>query len=427
MFSQMLGQSSAETPSDISTDVAAIESLGTDASVEAGAATEQTQEATALEQTAEAPAAVIEPSSDLTQDATIENTISQEGNLSTTVAQVRPPLAIMTASLNQLQTIAAHDRAAQHLQAGVRDLEMVTAFAKVARDHNMSSTLAAAFNATPGFNQAVKAFPGTELYNIVPEHQTSAMNAAGLEAFDVSTVAAVDTLKDRAVALTTAFANVFTNLGEVADQFLVQVRSDKAALEALDVADEVVSTLPVNTISDDAFTQVFTKLEDQIAAVDKFDDNDLRAAPQQIAAEVAGLESLAGDIGPVLGMKLTAGGLEQADKAADFLPTQGTFGDKALTKDGLVFHLAKAESLMESVKGLADRSAELTAAADAAANDMPSQANSDDVHYGSIEHVTLLSCYTTLATKLVQEAVLATTMALQAADGVLNVDGGTQI
>lgn len=307
---------------------------------------------------------------------------------------------------------------------GLQSLEMVLAFTKVAQAHQLSAPLVAAFRATPGFDAAVKNFPATALFNIVPEHASSANNQTGLESFNDTASSMTDDVKAKTQALVDAFKMVLDNLGTTVDNLRPQVEDDKAALDDSDVTDEVMATLPVFTLSNVAFTDILNKLDVNLRAVDIFNVDDLRAHPEKLPEQIDAISALVADIGDVLGLELGTYGLGEINKAEAYEPTNGDFGSKEITKSSLTFYLEHSLAILDVLKVIADRKDDVIDAVSAAVADVPEAVESNDVTYGCIEHVTLLSCYATLVTKLVREAIVTITMVLTAVDAVLDIDTG---
>lgn len=344
------------------------------------------------------------------------------------VGKVRSNLAAKT--LQILPTIEQTHRLTRDvysLSGALANFQMITNFKKVATEHNLSAPLAAAFHATPGFGVAVESFPDVDIFNTIPEHQSSDNNTAGLESFNQAQAQTCGTLSEKANRVVATFKDVLAGLDTTVTHLQAQVAEDKEALEDSDVTDEVMASIPVNTLSHESFTEILTKLEEGLSSIDTFNVDDLQANPEKIKDEVQGLMDLTADLGKIIGMQFDEYGLSDADRDENYQPSPGTFDDKAITKTALIFYLDKASVVLDAMKAIADKKDELSAAVDAAITDMPTAAESDDVVYGQVEHVTLLSCYASLVSKLIREGVVLVSMLLTTVNAVLDIDDGAEV
>ena len=329
-------------------------------------------------------------------------------------------------ALQQVDVTHRHTKSVQQLKESLQKLELVTGFAAIAKQHNLSAPLVAAFRSTPGFEKAVKGFPATQLFNVVPEHVSTANNKAGLESFEVSQNDITEDVKAQANAVSSSFDDVLSGLATTADNLSAEVADSIQDLEASDITDEVMDSLPVQALSSDAFTEAFTKLTDYLSQVEAFDVDHLRADPEKIKAEIDALTQYVDELGSVIGVTVNEEGLTDADKAEDYVPTPATFGEKGITKAGLIFHLGQASQLLDALKRVGDVRETLVASTQEAATDMPVAIASDDVTYGAFDHVTLLTSYTTLVSKLVRESILLVSTLLSTADAALHIDDGME-
>ena len=360
----------------------------------------------------------------LTQETIVTDEPTVEESIVQSVGIVRAAGSKAHATLHRFDQIRKHDRHVLSLQKVLNDFRMILAFSQVAKDHNLSSPVVAAFRATPGFTQAVKNFPDTALYNIVPEHTSSASNVTGLESLSEATTQSVESMRMNAQQVVASFIDVLTGLDNTVNTLQEQIEEDKDALGSSDVTDEVLATLPTHTLSHQAFTEIFTKLEEHLQSVDVFNVDELKANPEKIKVEIDGLRALVDDIGHVVGIRLDENGLCEADRNEIYEPSPGDFNEKDITKAGLIFYLDKANTVLDSLKAIAAHKNELQAVLEEASVNVPDSIESDDVTYGCIDHLTLLSSYTTFVTKLIRESVMIVSMLLATVDTVLDVDSG---
>ena len=360
-----------------------------------------------------------------TQEASADLEVTGQTEVTSQLAAFKRPASAKAYQLiNQLDQSRRYDRTLQALHTSLDQLQLVANFSQVARERNLSAPLVAAFRAVPSFDTALENFPSQDLFNIVPEHTTTPNNVLGLEALDTATVASVDNLSTKASDLSDAFASTLASLNVTVQNLMDQLRDDREDLDNSDVTDEVMKTLPVHTVSNEAFTTLLIEIERCLRSIDVFSADELRANPDQIKNEIEGIQALTTNLGKVLGLGVSEHGLVEADKGDDYQPSPGSFAEKSLTKSGLVFLLSKADSILDALKTIADRKDDFIAAVNSEVTDMPAPLNSDDVRYGKVEHVTLMSNYTTLVTKLVREAVLVVSMLLSTVDAVLDIDDG---
>lgn len=350
--------------------------------------------------------------------------MSETNASSTDNVMQRAASSKLSQSVSHIDNTRRHDRRVSDLRQHLTQMDMVTAFAGVASTHHLSAPVVAAFRATPGFEQAVQNFPDASLYNVYPEHKTSANNVAGLESFSAAQTSSVSVLQDKSTAVATAFGDLLSASANTIAYLQTQIREDKQALEASDVDDAVMSTLLTFAVSQDAFTKTFATLEASLGQVTAFNTDNLRAYPQTLKDEVEGMESLATEIGQTLGLSMSAYGLTESDRDASFEPTMGTFADKGLTKAGLLFHLDQANAVLTAAASVINRKDELTQALSDEIASTPTVVQSDDVTLGSADQARLFTSYTTLVSKLIRESVVMTSTLLSAVDAALDIDPG---
>ena len=385
-------------------------------------------EALAAEAAAEEPK--VESTEDVAQESLVETQdapeTSEEETLTLTNAEgsVRKKVsaAKMFSAMESMTLADKLNRSVRNLQVSLNDVRMISNFQIVAKDHSLSAPVVAAFRATPGFITAVKNFPDTSLYNVVPEHRSSANSVVGLESLveaNSGYTAMIPANVEKVVAnLSEILASAVNTVGNLK----AQLQDDKEDLEASDVTEEVLGTLSVTALTDTGFLEGLTKLDDYLKMVDVFNVDELKAHPEKIEEEVEGLSSLVSDIGKIIGLTLTPSGLVEADKDDQFIPTAATFAEKGLTKTGLIFYIDKANGILDSIEAVLDKRGDILASLNEATNEIPEALDSDDVTYGANDHLTLLMCYATLTTKLITESIFMTSMLLSTVDSVLNIE-----
>ena len=365
------------------------------------------------------------PTADAVQEAAVE--ASQDSVIVMQVGKLRS--AIGSKSLQILPTLEQTHRLVRDvvsLNGSLMNFQMITNFKKLAIEHNLSAPLVAAFRTTPGFEVAVESFPQVDVFNTIPEHQSSDNNTAGLESLSGAQSANCDVLAVKAGKMVATFKDILAGLETTVINLGMQVSESREVLEESEVTDEVMANIPVNTLSHEAFTEILTKLEEGLSSIDVFNVDDLQVDPEKIKDEVQGLMDLTADLGKIIGMQFDEYGLSDSDRDDNYQPSPGTFEDKAITKTALIFYLDKASAILDAMKMIADKKDELSAAADSAVVNIPEAAESDDNVYGQMEHVTLLSCYATLVSKLIREGVVLVSMLLTTVNAVLDIDDGTE-
>jgi hypothetical protein len=138
---------------------------------------------------------------------------------------------------------------------------MIDTFGQIAIEHNLSAPLVATIRAVPGFLDAVKSFPETSLFSVVPEHKSSLNQIQGLEALNEVQGSNVSTLCDKAKAVVTSMESVISGLSEVATIYQTQLVSDQARIAAIELPEDMFIYLPVYTMSEEGFSKFFEMLE----------------------------------------------------------------------------------------------------------------------------------------------------------------------
>lgn len=303
-------------------------------------------------------------------------------------------------------------------QSTLRQVHMVNNFAQVIEDHSVSAPVIALMRAVPDFEAAVTNFPDASIYNQVPTHRSDEKYVMAMESLGEATESKITGLISSTKGIAQSVKSVLVNAGELGQALKGQILRDRLALESSDITDDEINLLQTMSLSDDALGQVFTGLEAYYDSVSPFNVDALRANPETIAQELDGLTALLTEIGPIVGLELSANGLTATAKSTDYVPTLGDFEQKGFTKAGLLFSLDRADSLCDSLIALSDRQEELGAALESEALDIPEVLQSDDVTYGANEHVTLMCCYATMVANMVKETAVTATNLLTAIDPI---------
>jgi len=383
--------------------------------------------------TNEAPAAPAQDAAGTTQSA--DNTQLAEqtvtGDVSATES-LAPNTQVIERSvsgrayglLTNSLAVSKLNRRADDLRHSLRDAHLVQALSQVARDNNLSAPMVAVFKAIPEFDQLVKDFPGLEQFNVVVEHPTSANSVVGMESFTVAGETSAQTMQQRAHDVVQAFENVLAIIPSAVAQLKAQIVQDEQALESSDLTEDVLATIPVNSLDDANLNNQLAKLEQLIQGVQPFSADDLQANPEKLTEEVTGLESFVAESGAAIGVQLDQFGLRPADHGSAFEPTQGTFGEKNIDGAAVNLLVARASSLLTALEQIAEQKDTLVQALTDAVNATPEQFDSGDVVYGARDHLTLLSSYTTVVGQAVNESVASVAMVLSIVDSALNIDTG---
>lgn len=316
------------------------------------------------------------------------------------------------------------DRRVQGLRQCLTELGMVSAMSQVAREHNLSAPLVQAFHSIPGFNQAVANFPSAQGFNIVPEHSTALQNVAGLEAFDAARDSAFENLRAKGSEVSSAVAIILRASDPVISDLRAIVADARTRLEQSDVTDEVLEGLHVQALTQENYITLFTHLEQCASALVPFNTDNLRAYPNQIAEELAGLEALVDQVGITLGVKLDQFGLVESDGSNEFHNTEDTFEAKNLTKTAMLHHLAQAASLLDNLQVVVDRADEMKESADQELTSMPIVAETTDAEFGYVDHARLFMSHSMMTAKVLRESFLAVSGIVAAANTALNIKHG---
>lgn len=329
--------------------------------------------------------------------------------------------------VDQMVTLNNTDIQVRNLHHHLDMQRMIHSFTQVTQDHALSKHVVATMRATPGFELAVTTFPEPALFNAIPEHKSSAKQAMGLESLTTAAAEASDTISGQASLMVNTFDRGLSGIGVTATEMKSQLTDSAAALSSSDVTEEVLATLLVSSLSEASLNLTFTKLNENLKGIELFNVDELRSNPERLVQEITGLQNIVAEVGGILGLELTQSGLTDAERGNDYIPTQGSFAEKSLTKTGLELLVYQADGLMDTVNELSLKRDDIVAALHAECGNMPESLVSDDAVYGCVDHVTLVSCYVTLVSKLVAESFVATSRLLGTLDAVLDIDTGVTV
>lgn len=319
--------------------------------------------------------------------------------------------------------LALHDvkNCIAQTQTMLRQVHMVNNFGQVIEEHSVSAPIIATMRAVPEFEAAVTNFPESTIYNQVPVHRSDEKYTMAMESFGEIAESKIGGLITATGKLAESVDNVIALGSKLGASLKSQIQRDRLTLETSDVVDEEIFNLQTTSLSDDALGQVFVGLESYYDTIAPFNVDNLRAHPEHISQELDGLSTMVATLGPILGIELSANGLEDAPKDADFTPSDGSFEQKGFSKAALLFALDRADSLCDNLIALSDRREEFKTAFENEAKDVPETLESDDVTYGANEHVTLMCCYANMVTNMVRETAVVATNLLSAIDPITDL------
>jgi hypothetical protein len=303
-------------------------------------------------------------------------------------------------------------------QTMLRQVHMVNNFGQVIEEHSVSAPVIATMRAVPEFEAATTNFPDATIYNQIPTHRSDEKYTLAMESFGEIVETKITGLMSATQQIAANVKSVIAQANTLGTAIKSQIMRDRLTLEASDITDEELAMFQIVSLDDDTLGQVFAGLENYYDAITPFNVDNLRANPEQISQELDGLSAMIADLGPVVGLELTAQGLTEVSKSADYLPSEGGFEQKGFTKAGILFALDRADSLCDSLIALADRQEEFGIALENEAKDLPTVLQSDDVTYGANEHVTLMCCYATMLNSMVRETIVMTSNLLTAIDPI---------
>jgi len=332
---------------------------------------------------------------------------------------------VRTVSQVLLTHLEDHDklhRRVTEVKETLKNVQMIETFGEIAVEHNLSAPVVATMRAVPGFIQTAEQFPSEKLFNVIPEHKSSVNQMAALESLGMVQSSNVTTLCDRAKAVVSAMDSVLGGLGTVAENYKVQLQEDYSRVNAIDLPEDVLTTLPVYTMSEEGFNKLFGMMEHYLKEVTVFDVEQLQTDPKKIRIEIDSLNDIVGDLGDALGITANDWGITEKDKSDEYSPTASTFGEKGITKATLCSYIERAQDLCDILKGISARKDDLISGLNQACEEIPENLNSDEVCYGANDHFMLFTGYATLTTKLVREAVVLVSRILAAADSVISLD-----
>lgn len=303
-------------------------------------------------------------------------------------------------------------------QTMLRQINMVNNFANVVQQHSVTAPVIETMRSVPDFEQAAKNFPASELYNNVPTHRSDERYGAALESLGEATSTSLNGLVSASQALAQSVADLVTQAAPIAVVLKDQIKRDRDMLEQSDISDDEIAILQTVSIQEESFNALFTALESYFESAAPFNNDHLRANPEQLSQDLEGLGGIVAEVGPVLGLTLTPTGLSESAKDERYIPTQGFYEEKGLNKANLIFQLDRADALCDMLMAMSEKQSELNDAIATEALEIPEVLDSDDVHYGANDHVALMGCYATMMAKAVKETMVLTSNLLTAVDGI---------
>lgn len=328
-------------------------------------------------------------------------------------------MSVSSSMLTLLAHQQALDTSVLAVKAALQQAQLIEAFETVAQTHTLSAPVVATMHATPGFAEAVANFPDHALYNIVPEHPSSARQLMGLEALSVAQTERFDQIKQSSEKLAADFSLMLDHLSETVGDLSQALQEAKQNLDTSELSNELLSTIHMSTLSETGFGQALSMLQDNLTRVQAFSAEDLRTDPELITQAVTELAGAVSEVGQVIGVTADKYGISHVNRAEMFSPTMGSLGEKGINQQMLSFFTAKAIEVCDVLQTIADNKDELKEAFAQEAAEVPQVLNSDETNYGANEHETLLCCYATLSSKLINEAVTVSARVLTAVDKAL--------
>jgi hypothetical protein len=292
------------------------------------------------------------------------------------------------------------------LNKSLGQYKLIANLSEVASNYSLSSPVVATMRAIPGFTEASQSFPSADIFNVIPERNNSAKLTLGLESLSLAQGELVNGVGSKLSSVVSAFGSVLETLSDRVSVVKTRIADAKADLSASTIDDDTVAVLPVTTLSDEAFTSALDMVQDYLKDLVEFNADDLRAYPEKLKEEIDGLVDITGDLGRILGVAADDTGVTEVSKGDDYVPTQGTFGEKNISKASVLLYLDKVDTIADLLQGISDKRDDLISALSREVSNTPETVASDDVTYGSDVHARLISSYVVLNTKLVEEAVV---------------------
>ena len=322
--------------------------------------------------------------------------------------------------IDRTDTIARLNRKiADKLQAHAT----LSSFTNLALESSLSSTLVQAFMCSPQFKTFVKGFPEASQYNRIPEHPSSYKAKMGLESLENSVTSVDEDIQVDLKALVAHTTSVLDLIPEAVRSLKAQIDEDRMRLVSCDLPDDVVAVLEVNTFSAERFNKIFAMIESYLSEVSEFKTQDLREDPDKVEQELDSLTDIVNDLGRVLGLCFNGYGLADDEKGEEFHPIPGSLGEKDLNKSALLFYMTHCDTILDALEAVHDNKDTLIQALTQEAESPP--LNSDSrVGFTRSAHATMMSCYVTLLTKLIREALMLVSAVLTAANRVLEAERG---
>ena len=303
----------------------------------------------------------------------------------------------------------AVDTSVHGLRGAMQQHKLIQNFTQIAREHSLSSPVVATMRAVPTFLAAASRFPEASLYDVVPASVSSARYAVAMESFEEGADTADSGVSEAAVSAANSFEGTVSSLSGHVQILREQIDMARSVAEEFPDDVEAIAEIPVMTLSDEGFNRILALVEKHLGNIDTFNTDELRANPDLIKEEVDGLNDIVDDLGDVLGIKLGEDGIEPSPRGEYVEPTDGTMGEKGLTKEQVLFYLDKASGIVDLLAGIANSKEEFCASLHGEACNVPNGEDEEGIVYGRETHTTLIGCYVTLTTRLIDESIILVT------------------
>lgn len=292
-----------------------------------------------------------------------------------------------------------------HLKDAAVQIEMIDNYKKVIEDHPLSAPVIAVMHATPGFDEAVSDFPEPSLYNVIPEHKSSARFGVAVEALSV----AVD---GGTTAVTNAINEVVIDFDKALDAASYQVplfqkHLDDARmyLSKTEMTDDILTDMSFKTMSNEAFVNTFNALDEQLGNITTFDTSAINETPSMLKQEIDGMSVLVGNVGGIFGISTYSYGLKHSDKDEMYQTVETCFSAHDHSMTSLAVLIDKASMVVDKLGALTERRRELVDALYAHNQIMPTVTTGNEETYGMTDHIALVSSYVVMTVKLVDETI----------------------
>ncbi len=312
----------------------------------------------------------------------------------------------------------------KRIESALEKRVMLSNFKNILSKYSLSAPIAAAMRAVPVFDKmAHESFPTDASLDVIAVSETSPLLSNAIEALEgmMTSSDSTETVDPMVSEIRDAVSNfdmVLSDSAYQAEQLEAALVEAKKFIEALDVDEDVIASLKVNTLSSEGFEKVLGKLEQYIVTVSQFDASEFRENPEKLKEEIDGLNDLVDDVSHVFGITNSEYGLTFIDKAKEFTPSESTFGEHDLSKTLLMFYLDKAWSIINQVKIICEKRGEFVEALSSECDNMPEA----DSAYCADDHCCMIKSYIALVSKLVTESIVVASRLVSVVSTVKNSD-----